>query len=312
MLLHFGALSPIANSHVHSNTPNESQQLESKQRQYTFDEVDEITNNLNRILGRGGFGTVYYGLIDDTEVAVKMLSKSSVQGYQQFLAEVKLLMRVHHKNLTSLIGYCNEGNNIGLIYEYMANGNLDELLSGKSSRAKFLNWENRLRIAVDAAQGLEYLHNGCKPPIIHRDVKRYLDHEYMTSNRLTEKSDVYSFGVVLLEIITSQPAIIKSPDKTHISQWVRSMVYNGDIENIVDSRLQQNFDTSWKAIKIAMACVSLNSSDRPNMNEVVNELKECLAAELSRKRAGRCKTKKEGSIELVPLNLTIELSPQAR
>jgi serine/threonine protein kinase len=72
---------------VQSNTPNESQQLESKQRQYTFDEVDEITNNFNRILGRGGFGTVYYGLIDDTEVAVKMLSKSSVQGYQQFLAE---------------------------------------------------------------------------------------------------------------------------------------------------------------------------------------------------------------------------------
>jgi serine/threonine protein kinase len=82
---------------VQSNTPNDSQlesklrqnesQLESKQRQYTYDEVDEITNNLNRILGRGGFGTVYYGLIDDIEVAVKMLSKSSVQGYQQFLAE---------------------------------------------------------------------------------------------------------------------------------------------------------------------------------------------------------------------------------
>jgi serine/threonine protein kinase len=152
---------------VQSNTPNESQQLESKQRQnesqleskqrqYTFDEVDEITNNLNRILGRGGFGTVYYGLIDDTEVAVKMLPKSSVQGYQQFLAEaswssfaqkflsnqccvyhdikvafelqVKLLMRVHRKNPTSLIGYCNEGNNIGLIYEYMANGLLSGML----------------------------------------------------------------------------------------------------------------------------------------------------------------------------------------
>ncbi|KAK2406292.1 putative LRR receptor serine/threonine-protein kinase [Trifolium repens] len=302
-----------ANNHVQSNTPNDSQlesklrqnesQLESKQRQYTYDEVDEITNNLNRILGRGGFGTVYYGLIDDIEVAVKMLSKSSVQGYQQFLAEVKLLMRVHHRNLTSLIGYCNEGNNIGLIYEYMANGNLDELLSGKNNKAKFLTWEDRLGIAVDAAQGLEYLHNGC-----------YLDPEYMTSNRLTEKSDVYSFGVVLLEIVTSQAAIIKSPDKTHISQWVRSMLYNGDIENIVDSRLQQNFDTNsaWKAVEIGMACVSLNSSNRPNMNEVVHELKECLAAELARKRDGRCKAKKGGSIELIPLTLTIELSPQAR
>ncbi|MCI19593.1 leucine-rich repeat protein kinase family protein [Trifolium medium] len=136
----------------------------------------------------------------------------------------------------------------------------------------------------------------------------------MTSNRLTEKSDVYSFGVVLLEIITSQPAIIKSPDKTHISHWVRSMLYKGDIKNIVDSRLQQNFDTNsaWKAVEIGMACVSLNSSDRPNMSEVVNELKECLAAESARKRAGRRKTKKDGSIELVPLNLAIELGPIAR
>ncbi|GAU42233.1 hypothetical protein TSUD_351430 [Trifolium subterraneum] len=92
------------------------------------------------------------------------------------------------------------------------------------------------------------------------------------------------------------------------------MLYNGDIMNIVDSSLQQDFDTNsaWKAVEIGMACVSLNSSDRPNMNEVVNELKECLAAELSRKRTGRRKTKKEGSIESVPLNLAIELGPLAR
>ncbi|RHN39207.1 putative transferase, protein kinase RLK-Pelle-LRR-I-1 family [Medicago truncatula] len=340
------------NSQVQSDTPNDSQ-LESKQRQYTYDDVVKITNNFNRVLGKGGFGTVYHGLIDDTEVAVKMLSKSSVHGFEQFLAEVKLLMRVHHKNLTSLIGYCNEGKDIGLIYEYMANGNLDELLSGKNSKGKFLTWADRLGIAVDAAQGLEYLHNGCKPPIIHRDVKStnillnesfqakladfglsknfpsdggthlstvvagtpgYLDYEYMTSNRLTEKSDVYSFGVVLLEIITSQPAITKSPDKTHISQWVRSMFYNGDIKNIVDSRLQQDFDTNsaWKAVDIGMACVSTNSSDRPNMSEVMNGLKECLAEELARKKVGRCKSKKEDPIELVPLNLDIELGPQAR
>jgi hypothetical protein len=95
----------------------------------------------------------------------------------------------------------------------------------------------------------------------------------------TEKSVVYNFGVVLLEIITSQPAITKAPDKTHISRWVRSMLYNRDIKN-VDSRLQQDFDTNsaWKAVEIGMACVSTNSSDRPIMSEAVNELKECLAA----------------------------------
>ncbi|KAJ1392183.1 Serine/threonine-protein kinase, active site [Sesbania bispinosa] len=281
-----------------------------------------------------------------------MLSPSSLQGYQQFLAEasghylqkcflskfkencgyndikvafklqVKLLLRVHHKNLTSLIG-----------------------------RAKFFTWEDRLRITLDAAQGLEYLHNGCKPPIIHRDVKTtnillnenfqaklvdfglsktfttdggthlstvvagtpgYLDPEYGISSRLTEKSDVYSFGVVLLEIITSQPAISTTHEKIHISEWVSSMVSNGDIKNIVDSRLHEDFETSsvWKAVEIGMASVSTNPARRPNMNDVVNELKECLAIELARKMTGR--DIENDPIELVTLNVTTELGPGAR
>ncbi|KAM1011186.1 hypothetical protein EV1_046063 [Malus domestica] len=162
-------------------------------------------------VGRGGFGSVYHGYIGDTQVAVKMLSQSSVQGYQEFHSEVNLLMRVHHRNLTSLVGYCTDGTNTGLIYEYMFNGNLHEHLSDKliaekettlkrnfnntlnnlkvhvkayreintrphDNRSNILSWADRLRIAIDAAHenlhvGLEYLHYGCKPPIIHRDVK---------------------------------------------------------------------------------------------------------------------------------------------
>ncbi|XP_020967927.1 receptor-like protein kinase At3g21340 isoform X2 [Arachis ipaensis] len=308
------------------HNPIKESELENKQREYSFNEVVNMTNNFDRILGRGGFGTVYHGFIEDIEVAVKMLSLSSVQGYQQFIAEVKLLMRVHHRNLTSLIGYCNEETNIGLIYEYMKNGDLDEHLSGKNNRGKSLNWEDRLRIAVDAAQGLEYLHNGCKPPIIHRDVKcpnillnenfhakladfglskcfaaegdthvstivagtpGYLDPEYTTSNRLTEKSDVYSFGVVLLRIITGQPVIIIKEDTTHhIIQRVNSMIAEGDITKVVDSRLQGDFDnnSAWKAVEIAMASVSATSVQRPYMRDIVTQLKDCLAAELARKR----------------------------
>ncbi|XP_060965901.1 LRR receptor-like serine/threonine-protein kinase IOS1 [Cannabis sativa] len=147
---------------------------ESKKRQFTYSEVTKMTNNFEKVLGKGGFGYVFHGIINDdgTQVAVKMLSQLSNHGYQQFLAEVKVLMRVHHRNLTSLVGYCNEESNKALIYEYIANGSLDSHLSqGVGNNKDILSWEERLQIAIDAAQGLEYLHNGCKPPIVHRDVK---------------------------------------------------------------------------------------------------------------------------------------------
>ncbi|KAE8705170.1 putative leucine-rich repeat receptor-like protein kinase [Hibiscus syriacus] len=260
------------------------QSMVPKDMLFNYSEVSRMTNNFERVLGKGGFGTVYHGSFNGTQVAVKMLSESSAQGYKQFHAEVELLLRVHHRNLTPLIGYCDDGTNLGLIYEFMAKGNLSEHLSGNSSGV--LSWEQRLSIALEAAQGLEYLHNGCKPPIVHRDVKctnilltenlqaklsdfglsksfptegsethvstvvagtpGYLDPEYSATNRLTEKSDVYSFGVVLLEIITGRPVIdIRSRDEaTHIKQWVGSMLSNGDIKNIVDPRLRGDFDVS--------------------------------------------------------------------
>ncbi|KAF2323511.1 hypothetical protein GH714_035852 [Hevea brasiliensis] len=190
------------------------------------------------------------------------------------------------QNLTSLVGYCEEANHLVLIYEYMANGDLKHHLSGLrvnvvDDPADILSWEGRLRIALGAAQGLEYLHNGCKPPIVHRDVKTtnillddkfqakladfglsrnfaaegdshvtttvagtpgYLDPEYHVTNWLTEKSDVYSFGVVLLEIITSRPVIAKTADKIHLSTWVSSMLDKGDIKAIADPRLNVDFD----------------------------------------------------------------------
>ncbi|XP_025671387.1 putative leucine-rich repeat receptor-like protein kinase At2g19210 isoform X2 [Arachis hypogaea] len=344
-------------------TPREIKQdddvsLNFKNKIYSYSDILKITNNFRKILGKGGFGTVYMGHVDDAPVAVKMLSQSSVQGYQQFQAEVKILMRVHHRNLTSLVGYCNEGSNKALIYEYMANGNLREHLLG----TKFLSWKDRLCIAVDAAQGLEYLHNGCKPPIIHRDVKAsnilltenlhaklsdfglsksiptdgrshvstvvagtagYLDPNYYQSSRLTEKSDVYSFGVVLLELITSQAAIRMAEDddddndgKTHhLSHWVSSKVERGDIHGIVDSRLGEDFDCSsaWKIVETALTCVSQNSNERPIMSEVLIELKNALAMELSRTNYGGGVNNNNGdsSVELVFVNAN-ESTPLAR
>ncbi|KAM1412461.1 hypothetical protein EV2_025650 [Malus domestica] len=330
---------------------NQVDSFESKKRQFTYLDVLQITNNFQTIIGRGGFGKVYHGLVDDTQVAVNMLSPTSGQGYQQFQAEVKLLIRVHHRNLTSLVGYCNEGTNMALIYEFMANGNLDSHLLGENNNANVLTWEGRLQIATDAAQGLEYLHNGCKPPIVHRDVKTtnillaenfqakladfglsrifptdgrthmstavagtpgYLDPEYHTTGWLNEKSDVYSFGVVLLEIITGRPAISRTQEKVHVSQWVSSMLAMGDIKTILDPRLRGDYEinSAWKAVELAMNCVSDTSNKRANMSEVVRGLKDCLEAELARTNVNRV-TESTDSV-IYSMNVTTELSPLAR
>ncbi|KAF5466495.1 hypothetical protein F2P56_016415 [Juglans regia] len=144
--------------------------IKSKNQQYSYSEIVKITNNLKNIIGKGGFGNVYLGkLKDEIQVAVKLLSPSSNQGYKEFRAEAQLLMVVHHRNLVTLVGYCDDGEHKALLYEYMANGNLQQHLS--VTNPNVLTWNERLCIAVDAAHGLEYLHNGCKPPIIHRDLK---------------------------------------------------------------------------------------------------------------------------------------------
>ncbi|XP_062088373.1 putative leucine-rich repeat receptor-like serine/threonine-protein kinase At2g19230 [Humulus lupulus] len=167
--LNYSSTGLVDNDDVNNEFNEVDEMFSTKKQQFTFSEIEGITNNFERVIGEGGFGKVYLGFLNGNNVAVKMLSKLSIRGHQQFHTELKLLMRVHHKNLTTLVGYCNEGSNVGLIYEYMAMGNLRSHLSGKNK--KVLTWEERLRIARDAAQGLEYLHNGCKPPIVHRDIK---------------------------------------------------------------------------------------------------------------------------------------------
>ncbi|KAI3671615.1 hypothetical protein L1987_87354 [Smallanthus sonchifolius] len=321
--------------------------LHIRKQQYTYSEVQSITNNFNVVIGKGGFGTVYHGHIGGTQVAVKMLSESSHQGEKEFQAEANLLLSVHHKNLTSFVGYCNDEKHKGIIYEYMANGNLEKLLFDTSS--SILDWEERLQIGCDAAHGLEYLHHGCKPPIVHRDIKctnillngtlqakladfglsrafpteggthistkvagtpGYLDPEYYILNRLTEKSDVYSFGVVLLVIITGQPAVTKYENENiHLSQWVSLKVSEGNLKNIVDPRIPDDFDinSAWKAIEVAMTCVADTPSRRPTMNEMVMELNDCLAAERARKE-----TESGNLTGLVSLDLDSVYDPNPR
>ncbi|PIN18484.1 Serine/threonine protein kinase [Handroanthus impetiginosus] len=213
---------------------------------FTLSEIEDATNNFEREIGSGGFGVVYYGrLKDGKEIAVKILANDSSQGQREFSNEVSLLSRIHHRNLVEFLGYCQEDGKSILVYEFMHNGTLKEHLCGPLTHGQGINWIKRLEIAEDAAKGIEYLHRGCVPRIIHRDLKTrnilldkdmrakvsdfglskladdgathvssavkgtfgYLDPEYYMLQRLTDKSDVYSFGVILLELISGQEPI---------------------------------------------------------------------------------------------------------
>ncbi|CAM0882470.1 unnamed protein product [Alopecurus aequalis] len=300
------------------NEDNVSLQFDT--RQFTYKELKAITNSFEKSIGKGGFGVVYLGYLEDgTPVAVKTRSESSSQGVNEFLGEALHLIRVHHRNLVNLVGHCKDGQHSALIYEYMSEGTLQEKLREKSPGSVPLSWRQRLKISLDSAQGLEYLHKACTPPLIHRDVKTanillngsnleakiadfglskafnndlqshvstrvvgtpgYLDPEYYTSFQLSEKSDVYSFGIVLLEVVTGQPPIL--PESVHIVQWARQRLAKGDIESVVDGNMQGRYDLNsvWKVADLALRCTEQTSSQRPSMADVVVQLKESLELE---------------------------------
>ncbi|KAL2644312.1 hypothetical protein R1flu_011899 [Riccia fluitans] len=161
--------------------PDEISQVQG----FTRKQIKRLTENYKTIIGKGGFGSVYYGkLAGGKEVAVKVRKSDSKQGSEEFLNEVRLLSRLHHRNLINLVGYCLEGSQQMLVYDFMPQGTLHNHLyrKGPSSREmprksddalnrKPLPWKTRLNIVLDVARGLEYLHHDCNPPIIHRDVK---------------------------------------------------------------------------------------------------------------------------------------------
>ncbi|XP_030542497.1 probable LRR receptor-like serine/threonine-protein kinase At1g67720 [Rhodamnia argentea] len=223
-----------------SNAPTEAAYC------FMLSEIEDATRKFEKKIGSGGFGVVYYGkLTDGREIAVKVLTNDSYQGKREFSNEVTLLSRIHHRNLVQFLGYCQEDGRNMLIYEFMHNGTLKEHLYGPLTHEWSFNWIKRLEIAEDAARGIEYLHTGCVPAIIHRDLKSsnilldnnlkakvsdfglsksqadgashvssvvrgtvgYLDPEYYISQQLTDRSDVYSFGVILLELISGREAI---------------------------------------------------------------------------------------------------------
>ncbi|XP_050380514.1 probable serine/threonine-protein kinase PBL7 [Argentina anserina] len=249
--------------HLHSNPKGGAADLESKGgspnsktagsdgvQVFTFKQLHSATGGFSKsnVVGKGGFGMVYRGVLHDgRKVAIKLMDQAGRQGEEEFEMEVELLSRLRSPYLLPLLGYCSDNSRKLLVYEFMANGGLQEHLypvsGGSNALSTKLDWETRLRIALEAAKGLEYLHEQVSPPVIHRDFKSsnilldktfhakvsdfglaklgsdkagghvstrvlgtqgYVAPEYALTGHLTTKSDVYSYGVVLLELLTGR------------------------------------------------------------------------------------------------------------
>ncbi|KAL8030397.1 hypothetical protein ABFS82_14G280700 [Erythranthe guttata] len=257
-------------SSVRSKAKESTSQKGNVARSFTFKELAIATQNFREanLIGEGGFGSVYRGKLDSNLiVAIKQLNLEGLQGSQEFVVEVLMLSLLHHPNLVNLIGYCIDGDQRLLVYEFMPMGSLENHLFDLEPDQKPLDWSTRLKIAVGAARGLEYLHQAT-PPVIYRDLKSsnilldndynvklsdfglaklgpvgdnthvstrvmgtygYCAPEYAMSGKLTLKSDIYSFGVVLLELITGRKAIdfSKKPGEQNLVVWSRPFLKDG-------------------------------------------------------------------------------------
>ncbi|KAJ4824684.1 hypothetical protein Tsubulata_015029 [Turnera subulata] len=283
---------------------------------FTHSDILKATGNFSdtRIIGKGGFGTVYKGVLPDgRQVAVKKLQREGIEGEKEFRAEMEVLsgngFGWPHPNLVTLYGWCLDGSEKILVYEYMEGGNLEDLIS---DRAK-LTWKRRIDIAIDIARALVFLHHECYPAIVHRDVKasnvlldkdgkarvtdfglaRFVDSgdshvstmvagtvgyvapEYGQTFHATTKGDVYSFGVLAMELATARRAV--DGGEECLLEWARRVIGNG--RNglsraaipvvLLGSGLAEGAEEMCELLRVGIRCTAEAPQARPNMKEVL-------------------------------------------
>ncbi|KAA0036640.1 calcium/calmodulin-regulated receptor-like kinase 1 [Cucumis melo var. makuwa] len=303
--------------------------------EYSYRDLQKATSNFTTVIGQGAFGPVYRAQMASGEtVAVKVLATDSKQGEKEFQTEVMLLGRLHHRNLVNLVGYCAEKSQHILVYVYMSKGSLASHLYGEKNES--LSWDLRVRVALDVARGLEYLHDGVIPPVIHRDIKSsnillddsmrarvadfglsreemvdkhvsnirgtfgYLDPEYISTRKFTKKSDVYSFGVLLFELIAG-----RTPQQG-LMEYVElaAMTSDGKVgwEEIMDDHLDGNFNVQElnEVAALAYRCINRSPRKRPTMRDIVQVISRIINLRLEQKhhRKSLSATTDEVSIDI--------------
>ncbi|CAN6211122.1 unnamed protein product [Urochloa humidicola] len=282
---------------------------------FSEEELQEATNKFDaqQVLGHGGQGTVYKGILKSgIEIAVKKCMTIDEQQKKEFGKEMLILSQINHKNIVKLLGCCLEVEVPMLVYEFIPNGTLSNLIHRNNNR--HISLDTRLRIAYESAEALAYLHSCASPPILHGDVKStnilldgdytakvsdfgasilapndksqfvtvvqgtcgYLDPEYMQTYELTDKSDVYSFGVVLLELLTRNKAFnLEGPehDRSLSMRFLYAMKEN-KLEDILDDQIKniENIEYLEETADLARQCLEMSGMNRPSMKEVAGKL----------------------------------------
>ncbi|KAF7842370.1 wall-associated receptor kinase-like 10 [Senna tora] len=285
-----------------------------KTKLFSIEDLEKATDrfNVNRILGKGGQGTVYKGMLADGHIVA--IKKFKVEGnVEEFINEVSILSQINHRNVVKLLGFCLETQLPLLVYEFIPNGNLYEYLHDQNEELP-MTWEMRLRIAIEVAGALFYLHSVASQPIYHRDIKPtnilldekyrakvadfgtsrmvsienthlttlvqgtfgYLDPEYFHTSQFTEKSDVYSFGVVLVELLTGEKPISsgRPEEAKSLASYFTMCMEEGRVFDVVDRRImvEGGKEDILQVAKLAERCLELNGRKRPTMKEVTMEL----------------------------------------
>ncbi|KAI6691929.1 hypothetical protein NL676_019639 [Syzygium grande] len=276
-------------------------------RLYTYEELKKVTKDFSEQIGKGAFGTVYKGTLSNglEVVAVKKLEKIASDGDSEFQTEVKIIGRTYHRNLVKLLGYCLDGHHRLLVYEYMSNGSLADLLFAPERRPR---GDEKMGIARNIARGLLYLHEECETLIIHCDIKPqnilidehkhakisdfglskllkpdqtntmtrirgtrgYVAPEWHKKLPVTVKADVYSFGIMLLEIICCRRSLDWNlPDEEAVlEEWVYNHFRAGELEKLVDDELMDRRQLE-RMVKVGLWCILEEPSLRPSMKKVL-------------------------------------------